>query len=551
MKFFKKTGVILAASLFTLTACQSLEQTAVSPINTPHILNSAKPIYLQPSKKSESFTTLSLSCNSQVFAEAYNIDDSGYISVNNFSHTFGYGEALQRVDITPHLNDGLNEISFSLVNDRLGYAYGFRLIQDGEVLYEASKLANGWGGTETRIYGTVYVHTEAYEFCSPSPTPTPTATPTQYPTPGPSVTPTPLPSIFPQGSDKVCQPPSLVNDFRRLQDELERLNQNLSDPVILESASGFSVQFGPAIPLIISGVELATFLRNTALVLGAAEIAWQAGKIAGQEKQDKVQELTQQKDAIDQDFADAVADPTLKGKERASRLKDLRDQSKQAQVDLIKAQQASQLAQQALNSAKQNRDKIADLNQEMDALQLQIQENCEDANPSPSPIPFPPVPQPTNIRENSPNKHRSDLRKALEENDERCISKDDDETLNPNGYDKEDAHHIIPLGRENLGIDRVHEIMAACDGIDIDDADNGVCLDKATHKQTYPFSPRRDDAYYQEIIRIFENTLNVDGTVDCDKFKNNLEVIKNHLKAQNSISQNGGTPNVSLKGLGL
>ena len=53
-----------------------------------------------------------------------------------------------------------------------------------------------------------------------------------------------------------------------------------------------------------------------------------------------------------------------------------------------------------------------------------------------------------------------------------------------------------------------------------------------------------------EIFRM-ENIAKQDGSVDCDKVKDKLSRIKDHLKAQNLISQNGGTPSVDIGGLRL
>ena len=88
--------------------------------------------------------------------------------------------------------------------------------------------------------------------------------------------------------------------------------------------------------------------------------------------------------------------------------------------------------------------------------------------------------------------------------------------------------------------------------IDMDDPKNGVCLDKPSHKQTQD-DPNDPNKYVQTIMEIFrlENVAKEDGSVDCDKVKDKLSQIKNHLKEQSLKSQNGETPNVNIRGLNL
>ncbi|MGE3727457.1 MAG: HNH endonuclease signature motif containing protein [Candidatus Sericytochromatia bacterium] len=143
---------------------------------------------------------------------------------------------------------------------------------------------------------------------------------------------------------------------------------------------------------------------------------------------------------------------------------------------------------------------------------------------------------------------RNNLKKAGEE----CSGTNYTPPATPKGKTRnnpEDAHHIVPLNY--AGMERVQAILGFCD-VDIDDPKNGVCMDKPSHKQTQD-EPNDRDKYVQKITQIFniEKVRKADGSVDCDKVKDKLSRIKNHLKEQSLISQNGGTPNVDIGGLGL
>jgi len=152
------------------------------------------------------------------------------------------------------------------------------------------------------------------------------------------------------------------------------------------------------------------------------------------------------------------------------------------------------------------------------------------------------------------------LTKNLKATDERCAdssyhptAKLVDANGNPiksirSGY--EQAHHVIPLNYD--GMNDVHQIMAACD-IDIDLPDNGACMDTPSHNQTKTYQKDNPDAYIMQILDKFKksNVEKPDGSIDCDKVRDKLSKIKQHLKEQNLISQSGNAFKVDLGGLGL
>lgn len=244
---------ITPSPLKTKTTVESLLKQAIVLKNTKALIYTLKSgknnifrVKENLSLIAPSFKTQAVTCdaNLRVYVEAFNIDDNAHISVNGTSYSFGYGQAIQRRDVTANLIDGENAISFSLTNLRGGHAYGFRLIQNSTVIFEANKLANGWGGVPAGPSGVVYFNTQRVTFCplTPSPTPTPTPSPTA------TVIPTPIPTIFPDPGDcptgevlvdGVCKKDCLSevvlpSDVKPMKDAVLSLN--------LTGQSGFGIQ---------------------------------------------------------------------------------------------------------------------------------------------------------------------------------------------------------------------------------------------------------------------------------------------------------------------
>jgi len=144
--------------------------------------------------------------------------------------------------------------------------------------------------------------------------------------------------------------------------------------------------------------------------------------------------------------------------------------------------------------------------------------------------------------------HRAKLRRQLKAADEQCTGQD---YKAPNRPKKEQGHHIINLGFAGMGgaMDPTHQILSACD-IDIDDPENGVCMDNASHNQTKRYRLNDPNSYLNRIRGIIDQTKNpMNNEIDCDELKRRLGIIKDHLATQNQISQSGGTPNVDLGSL--
>lgn len=428
---------------------------------------------------------------------------------------------------------------------------------------------------------------------SPTSTPTPTPLPTHTPTPSPTATVTPVPSgtsspfpsitpfpspLFPiVDSDLEC-PANLDQKANQLNNDLTRLKNEISD---LEG--GFRVQLAHlVIPAAIAVGETSAGSAAIGQVMMAMMVAGQLSQTTLNNQQI---EYKSQKDRIIEQMNQILQDPNLSKAERDSQFKAKRDELQQVIEQM-------NVNQQAIQDAEFQFRKLENASRELERLQLELYSLMNDINteckkpsaspssspsastspvvsptpttlptpnpttvptplPSTSPNPSPslifPTPQPTNIDEISDPRHRRRLRKALAESGEVCVDKKN----NTSSLEPEDAHHVVPLNYEHLGMGAVHEILAACD-IDIDDVRNGVCMDHDSHKQTLPWSPNNRESYVQQIMIIFNETVD-DQTreVDCDRVRDNLATIKEHLKDQNTISQNGGTPNVDLAGLGL
>lgn len=155
-----------------------------------------------------------------------------------------------------------------------------------------------------------------------------------------------------------------------------------------------------------------------------------------------------------------------------------------------------------------------------------------------------PTPRPTNLDEIKKDSHRAKLRRQLKAADEQCTGQD---YQAPNRPKKEQGHHIINLGFAGMGgaMEPTHQILSACD-IDIDDPENGVCMDDPSHNQTKRYKLYDPESYLSQVIRIFDATMDTNKGIDCDEVERRLALLKQHLANQNQISQSGGTPNVDL-----